>query len=194
MPDADREEPSPSVATLGLSLGISLGVMCRLDFLPALVFLVAGLFVLDFDTWSRRGRQMPISFYIWTSAAVFGASTVVGALGDASYLAHAMPDAVGGVLSPRVFIPMYGLAIGAAILLASSLPTALTRLEASVSRATINKYGRVLAVTLATAWVVFVLWNLLIRPFDSGASQGPTDADNLIRLFSVTSPFPPQSE
>jgi hypothetical protein len=183
------EEPSSTVATLGLSVGVSFGVLSRLDFLPVLILLVAGLLVLGFDAWSGRGRAMPISFFAGPAIAGFGAFAVIGALGASLYLRHATPDVIEEWVSPGVFMPVYGLLAGIAILLAGTLPTAMRRLERSVPRARIVSVGRVVGALATGVWVAFILWNLLIRPITSGSTTEIGDEDNLIRLFSVSSPY-----
>ena len=183
------DEPSLTVATLGLSVGIGFGALSRLDFVPVLVLLVAGLLVLGFDAWFGRGEMMPVSFFVWPAVAGFGAFAVVGGLGAFSYLRHATPDVLEELVSPGIFMLVYGSATAVAILLSGALPVALRRLEQSVPRRSIIKSGEVIAVSLASAWALFVLWSLFVRPVAAGSTSMPGDSENLIRLFSVTSPF-----
>ena len=179
---------SPHVATLGISVGLGIGLLSRLDFFLILPLFVLGLLVVELDSWWYRESAKSVTSFVWPGVVVSACSLSVAALGVPSYLRHGRPEALADIASPNVFLAFYGVGFAIAVVLIAVLRRFLERKERPLIRAALGRAGQTAIWSLAVGWVAFLLWNLFVRPYSPDPGPLPHDPRNLLRLFEVSSP------
>lgn len=185
----ESESANHGASALAISVGLALGLLARLDFYLLVPFLSIGFLLLEVDGWTQRSERSRIRHsYLWPGFTVALASVVVAFVGHPAYLSHGRPGFLADVMTPSIFIALFGLANGVAIVLVGSVGKVLDRVVKPRRKVTLRRFMNAAYIAVAAIWAFFILWNLLIRPDGPDLTNLAHDSENLLRLFSVSSP------
>lgn len=178
---------SPGAAGLGMFVGISLGLLARLDLFLLVPLLAVGLMLLEADSSSDEAPTSR-SFYVWAALGVVVGSSIVSFLGDAGYLRKVRPGFLANILSPNWFLVAFGVVGAGTFLTSMSVRPILRRIPDGVAHMFRTRLLAGIYAVLAVAWCLFMAWAGIVRPHGIGPADAPHDMDNLARLFTVASP------
>jgi hypothetical protein len=185
----ESESDNSRASGLAISVGLALGLLARLDFYLLVPFLTIGFLLLEVDGWTERSEPSGFrQLYLLPGLAVVLASVAVAFVGHSGYLNHGRPGFLEDVVPPNSFIALFGLANGVAIGLVGSVGILLDRVVKPGRKVAVRRLMNAAYVTVAAIWALFILWNLLIRPHGPDLTNAAHDSENLLRLFSVSSP------
>lgn len=182
----ESESVNQRASALAISVGLSLGLLARLDFYLLVPFLVIGFLLVEVDGWTERSEQSGFrNLYLGPGLAVVLASLVIALVGHSDYLDHGRPGFLEDVVTSNTFIALFGLANGVAMGLVGSVGIILDRVVKPGRRVVIRRLMNAAYAAVAGIWALYVLWNLFIRPHGPELTH---NSENLLRLFSVSSP------
>jgi hypothetical protein len=185
----ESQRADEAAAGLALTVGVGLGLLARLDFYLLVPLLVIGFLLVEVDKWTTQSEPSAYRrLYLGPGLAVALASATSALLGHPAYLNHGRPGFLEEVVTPNAFIGIFGLANGLAMVLVGFVGVLLDRFAKPTRRVAMRRLLSAGYVALAGVWALFMIWNLLIRPQGPDLTEAAHDSENLLRLFSVTSP------